>query len=80
MFSPARRASLKEASLVMNKTLIAFLSAASIFVISACGQGTFQNLDFEAARLVYLSPFSPAITTTDVLPVGTAFSGFGIVV
>jgi hypothetical protein len=49
----------------------AFLSATLVLAVSACGQGTFQNLDFEAARIV----FNPNLGTTNALPGWSAFSG-----
>ncbi len=52
------------------------LSLALLTVLSAttiCGraQGTFQNLDFESAQLIYVDPpFNHVIATTDALPAG----------
>jgi len=57
----------------MKAALIPALSAVSAFVLSAVGQGTFQNLDFEAARVVFLQDAD--IATTNALPGWAAFSG-----
>ncbi|MDE3068863.1 MAG: hypothetical protein KGJ60_15125 [Verrucomicrobiota bacterium] len=55
----------------MTKTLIAFLLAATAMGLSAQGQGTFQNLDFESAQLIFVSTNgdgSGNIATTNALP------------
>jgi hypothetical protein len=64
----------------MKKRLITALFAASAFVLSAPAQGTFQNLDFEAARVVVVLTNPPYygnlyIATSNALPGWTAFSG-----
>lgn len=60
----------------MNKTLIIWLSAAIVATSSAFGQGTFQNLDFESARVVFVaSPYHTEIVATNALPGWSAFSG-----
>jgi hypothetical protein len=60
----------------MNKELITSLSAALVATSSAFGQGTFQDLDFESARLVFVtSPYYTEIVATNALPGWSAFSG-----
>jgi hypothetical protein len=60
----------------MNKDLITSLSAAIVAASSAFGQGTFQNLDFESARVVFVaSPYHTEIVATNALPGWSAFSG-----
>lgn len=60
----------------MNKPINAILCAASAFAISANGQETFQNLDFESAQLVFTdSPFNNLVATTNALPGWTAYLG-----
>jgi hypothetical protein len=55
----------------MKRESILALFAVIGFVGSARSQGTFQNLDFESARLV----FDPELRTTNALPGWAAFSG-----
>jgi len=57
----------------MNKTLTGCLAGVCVVLSAARGQGTFQNLDFEAAQ--NLPPPGGAVATTDALPGWTAFSG-----
>jgi hypothetical protein len=57
----------------MNKRLIRVLCPALAFARVALSQGTFQNLDFEAARVVFVQ--GQAIATTNALPGWTAYSG-----
>ena len=65
----------REAFKVM-RALIAFLSAASFLAISARGQSTFQNLDFESAQVLFNDPPSNYhIDATNALPGWEAFSG-----
>lgn len=59
----------------MNKTLFAWLSAAINVAAIARGQGTFQNLDFEAARIILLNNSVVDIATTNALPSWTASAG-----
>lgn len=58
----------------MNNTMMAWLSGTIIVVISARGQGTFQNLDFEAAHNLPAFP-GGTVATTNALPGWQAFSG-----
>lgn len=59
----------------MNKTLMAWLSGTTLVVVSASGQGTFQNLDFEAAQIILVKYSFDNIATTNALPGWSAFSG-----
>lgn len=56
----------------IKRTLIGFLLAVFIGGSLACGQGTFQNLDFESAQVVFTG--SDTIATTNALPGWTAFA------
>ncbi len=47
----------------------------AVAATSARAQGTFQNLDFEAAKLVFLTPGKPLIATSNALPGWTAALG-----
>ena len=53
----------------------AWFFTVAVAATSVRAQGTFQNLDFEAARLVFLGPGSPLIATTNALPGWTATFG-----
>ncbi len=58
------------------KISIASLLATLTGVLLSQGQGTFQNLDFESAQLIYVDPpFNHVIATTNALPGWTAFAG-----
>jgi hypothetical protein len=60
----------------MKKRLITALFAASAFALRALGQGTFQNLNFEAARVVIATNHIDSyIATSNALPGWMAFSG-----
>ena len=56
----------------MKMRPIVSLSALALLAMTARGQGTFQNLDFEAARV---PPHSAGVDVTNALPGWTAFSG-----
>ncbi len=47
----------------------------AVAATSARAQGTFQNLDFEAAKVVFLTPGKPLIATSNALPGWTATFG-----
>ena len=57
----------------MNKTLVAWLSGTIVAIVSAQGQGTFQNLNFEAAH--NLPSPGGSVATANALPGWSAFSG-----
>jgi hypothetical protein len=57
------------------KTSITYLSATLIGIVLSHGQGAFQNLDFESARIVFTDPFNHVIATSNALPAWSAFSG-----
>ncbi|MDE3066084.1 MAG: hypothetical protein KGJ60_00890 [Verrucomicrobiota bacterium] len=60
----------------MNKVLFRILAFATIFANAARGQGTFQNLDFESAKLIFPDPSYPYfLAATNALPGWSAFSG-----
>ena len=60
----------------VKKRLILTAFTASAFALTALGQGTFQNLDFEAARVVFVATdVYSFIATLNALPGWTAFSG-----
>jgi hypothetical protein len=61
----------------MIKTLTMWLAAMAIAATTTRGQGAFQDLDFEAAKLIYItnSDGSISIATTNALPGWAAFSG-----
>ena len=60
----------------VKKRLILTAFTASAFALTALGQGTFQNLDFEAARVVFVATnVYSFIATSNALPGWTAFSG-----
>ncbi len=56
----------------LSVALLAVLSATAICV---CAQGTFQNLDFEAAQIVYVDSFHADIVSSNALPGWSAFAG-----
>ncbi len=56
----------------MNKKLTALVSAAFIYAGAALGQGTFQNLDYEAAKNLRNGSL---LATSNALPGWAAFSG-----
>ncbi|HAO78406.1 MAG TPA: hypothetical protein DCQ92_05400 [Verrucomicrobia subdivision 3 bacterium] len=59
----------------MKKTLLALVLVMMNFRLLQA-QGTFQNLDFESAQLVFIdSPTNHLIATTSALPGWSAFSG-----
>jgi hypothetical protein len=58
----------------MKLTFLAALLVAGASVFSLPGQGTFQNLDFESAQLLFIGN-SQAVATTNALPGWTAFAG-----
>ena len=59
----------------MKRTLIVWC-AVSVAAVAALAQSTFQNLDFESARLLFTDPpFNRAIAPTNALPDWMAFSG-----
>lgn len=58
--------------------VLGVLTVTSVFVVATYGQGTFENLDFEAARVVFLptnSPYGPYpyIAISNALPGWSAF-------
>lgn len=57
----------------MNSHFLRALFAASAFALSAPAQGTFQNLDFEAARVVFVE--GQYIDASSALPGWMAYSG-----
>ena len=59
----------------MNPKIITGLISVSLGAVACLGQGTFQNLDFEAAKLVFLVPGEPFIATSNALPGWTATYG-----
>ena len=54
---------------------MAWLSGTIIVVVSARSQGTFQNLGFEAARIILVNNSLHDIATTNALPGWSAFFG-----
>ncbi len=57
-----------------------FLSLAVLAVLTATAicvraQGTFQNLDFEQARIVFVNTYNSDMATTNALPGWSAFAG-----
>jgi hypothetical protein len=57
----------------MSKRIITVNLSVLVFAMGALGQGTFQNLDFEAARLVFVG-LTQQIATSNALPGWTAYS------
>ena len=58
----------------MKKSVACLLASLMGDVLSQ-GQGSFQNLDFESAQLIYVDPpVNRVIPTTDALPGWTAIS------
>ncbi len=54
--------------------LLATVSIASVCILSALGQGTFQNLDFEGAQLPFPpNPVGGYMSVSNALPWGNAF-------
>jgi hypothetical protein len=60
--------------LKMNQKVIAGLFALLSALPVVCGQGTFQNLDFESVR-GYLPPLGGGVYTTNALPGWNAYYG-----
>ncbi|MDE3067565.1 MAG: hypothetical protein KGJ60_08435 [Verrucomicrobiota bacterium] len=62
---------------VMSKAMFVILAAVAAFGALAHCQGTFQNLDFEAARVILITngPYYGDIATTNALPGWSAFAG-----
>ncbi|HAO78405.1 MAG TPA: hypothetical protein DCQ92_05395 [Verrucomicrobia subdivision 3 bacterium] len=59
----------------MKKTLLA-LALMTIWTGLSQAQGTFQNLDFESAQIIFNDPpYYKSIATTNALPDWSAFSG-----
>lgn len=58
----------------MNEKINAAASFALVLAVNTLGQGTFQNLDFEAARVVFIGS-TQMIEATNALPGWTAFDG-----
>ena len=56
-------------------SLLPLLATALIIGVSARGQGTFQDLDFEAAQIVYVDSFHAAIVASNALPGWSVFAG-----
>jgi hypothetical protein len=63
----------KDGLSVMKLTLLVWVSCLALAAVSARGQGTFQNLDFEAAH--NLPPPCGYVAATNALPGWPAFSG-----
>lgn len=56
--------------------MIAWVSVVVIFATEAAwGQGAFQNLNFEAARIIFSNNSTVDVATTNALPGWSAFSG-----
>jgi len=60
---------------LMNKTLVGWMAVSVTACVSVHGQGSFQNLDFEAARVVFTDPGNRYVATTNALPGWSALSG-----
>jgi hypothetical protein len=58
----------------MNKALLT-LACLAVSAMFSGAQGSFQNLDFESARLIFVPPNSQQIATTNALPYWSAYYG-----
>src|SRR5215831_12619852 len=56
------------------KIVFSILTVFLVSALSACGQGAFQNLDFESASVVFVDP-PIGIDAASALPGWTAYNG-----